>query len=327
MKPFRLINLLLIVLFFLSSGLVHAEVKMYGFSYVSLNKVAKQLRGNLHTKGKKVILKTPHQSYLFEQHKRKAFLNGNPIALGAPVVKKYHQFFIAKQDYETLLHPLANPTAIKRNQTRLKKIVLDAGHGGKQTGSINQSLKLVEKKYTLDLAIRVAHRLKKKGYKVYLTRSEDKALGLKERSAFANKVSADLFISLHFNSVKSSKVRGIETFVLSPKGLLSFNQPSIHRSIHEHYSGHQFNQLNTLLAYIIQTSLIKKTQTKDRGVKRARFGVLKNLNCPGILVELGFLSNFNEGRKIQTETYRNQLADAIVSGIINYHRVCFPLGS
>ena len=102
-----------------------------------------------------------------------------------------------------------------------------------------------------------------------------------------------------------------------PAGASSTNQKKI---LYTAFKGNSFNANNFLLAYEIQRSLLQRTKGYDRGVRHGRFAVLRNLNMPGVLIEMGFLSNDAEERKLATPLYQEQIARAVAVGIINYHR-------
>lgn len=136
--------------------------------------------------------------------------------------------------------------------------------------------RLQEKTITLNLTNRVARILRSYGYKVDLTRTRDATLSLDARSAYANRAKADLFVSIHVNSAADRSVRGIETFCLTPEGAASSNsgKPDPRK-----YAGNAKNPQNFLLAYNIQRSMLAQTRTTDRGVKFARFAVLRDVRA------------------------------------------------
>ena len=193
--------------------------------------------------------------------------------------------------------------------------MLDPGHGGRDRGTAGQRLQ--EKTITLNLTNRVARILRSYGYKVDLTRTRDATLSLDARSAYANRAKADLFVSIHVNSAADRSVRGIETFCLTPEGAASSNsgKPDPRK-----YAGNAKNPQNFLLAYNIQRSMLAQTRTTDRGVKFARFAVLRDVRCPAALVEVGFVSNRYDEANLGSAAYQDKLARGIAAGILNYHR-------
>jgi N-acetylmuramoyl-L-alanine amidase len=204
----------------------------------------------------------------------------------------------------------------------LRTIVLDPGHGGPDQGTHAQS-GLAEKTLTLDLSKRLRALLAQKGYSVLLTRNDDRETSLDSRSAFARARKADLFVSLHFNSAApATEPRGAETFCLTPSGAPSTSTKGAALSAADFVSfhGNRFDNDNVVLAHCIQQSLVGRTGAVERGVKRARFEVLKDLTCPGVLVECGFLSNPSDVRLVSQSSHRDRLAAAILAGIETYKK-------
>jgi N-acetylmuramoyl-L-alanine amidase len=157
---------------------------------------------------------------------------------------------------------------------------------------------------------------------VSLTRSSDSTLDLETRPDLARRRKADLFVSLHFNSVESSagSVRGSEVYCLTPAGASSTNARGQGAGSGQ-YPGNQFDQKNILLAHEVQKSLTHGLGTEDRGVRRARFAVLRESTMPSVLIEGGYLSNPVEGKKILDPAYRKQMAKAIVDGLLAYKKI------
>ena len=222
--------------------------------------------------------------------------------------------YIHGLDAEKILMPLAkmSPAA----SLRTKVVVLDPGHGGADSGTRGGRHEL-EKTYTLDWALRTERLLTNAGWKVFLTRRTDTDISLSERVAFADRVQADLFISLHFNSsFPQTQPSGIETYCLTPVGMPSTlirdytdNQQAI-------FPNNAFDIANAEWSYRIHDALLKATQSRDDGIKRARFmSVLRYQNRPAILVEGGFLSNGRDAANITSGTYRESLAQAIASAL------------
>lgn len=177
------------------------------------------------------------------------------------------------------------------------KIILDAGHGGKDSGAVNGKYsEYKEKVYALDIIKRLGTLLVKQGIEVLYTRTGDTYPTLKERTSFANRNKANYFISVHLNSVNGApKAKGIETFICSRGG-----------------QAEQF-------ANSVQKALISSTGAINRGIKvKSKLVVLKYTNMPAILVETGFISNAEELNKFKTEQYRQKLAQAVCEGICEF---------
>jgi N-acetylmuramoyl-L-alanine amidase len=222
---------------------------------------------------------------------------------------------IERCDYEKVLVPLLwGPPAGSRKPLR---IVIDPGHGGKDSGATNVALNLQEKNLTLDVGKRLAILLRQSGHEVILTRSTDVAVELSDRSKFANQVKADLFLSLHFNAGPINKAKGIETYWLTPGGQHSTKDTANAGSTAQ-LPGNAFDALNINLAFEIQSALIASLGSTDRGTRRARWVVLKDLKCPGVLIESAFLSDVSEARIYTQEAARQRLAQTIAAGVAAY---------
>lgn len=174
---------------------------------------------------------------------------------------------------------------------RLSKIVIDAGHGGKDPGAIGARSK--EKDNVLKIALKLKPLLESYGHKVILTRANDVYPTLTERTNMANRVNADYFVSLHNNSATSTQATGFETFI---------------------YNGNVSNKTKEL-QNAIHNAISKKIGIKDRGKKRANFAVLRQTKMPAVLIEYAFIRNLND-EKILIEQVDN-LAQWTCDGIVN----------
>jgi N-acetylmuramoyl-L-alanine amidase len=217
---------------------------------------------------------------------------------------------------------------------RVKKIVLDPGHGGKDPGAM--AYNMAEKDIVLKVAQKLAPILSKKlGCKVILTRNSDVFLPLEERTAIANTNDADLFISLHTNASSSSKAYGLETYFLN----LTTNTEAMRVAAFENAtSTHQMSDLQNILANILKNSKINESSrlaqmvhhsiitglqknfshVKNLGVKQAPFYVLIGAEMPAILVEMAFISNSEDAQHLQNDRFLDNVANNISSGIHSY---------
>ena len=153
-----------------------------------------------------------------------------------------------------------------------------------------------------------------------LTRDRDREVGLDERCEMARRAAADLFVSVHFNSAPDRHTQGIETFIVPAAGALSTceKRASVQRRNRGPALGNQNDAANTVLGYWVHRGLLSYAHGEDRGVKRARYLVLRNTGCPATLVEAGFISSPEEARRLRLEEYRQSLANGIASGILTY---------
>ena len=217
---------------------------------------------------------------------------------------------------------------------RVKKIVLDPGHGGKDPGAMAYNLK--EKDIVLKVAQKLAPLLEKKlGCKVILTRKSDIFIPLEERTAIANTNDADLFVSLHINSSPSTSANGIETYFLN----LTANPEAMRVAAFENAtSTHQMSDLQNILSNILKNSKISESSRlaqqvhtsiitglekkyphiKNLGVKQAPFYVLIGAEMPAVLIEMSFISNPDDAKHLKNNHFLNSIANDISSGIQSY---------
>ena len=242
------------------------------------------------------------------------------IWLSVPVAFKNGSAYLGAVDVRATVNPVLYPS---RNLSgrRLRNIVLDPGHGGRDPG--NMEGKRQEKQYALTFANELRELLAKAGFSVSLTRTRDTFIELPERAAIARRRGADLFLSLHFNSADGpggSGVKGVETYCMTPVRASSTNARGEGAGAGA-YSGNRFDPKNVLLAYQLQKAITEKTGAEDRGVKRARFQVLRDAEMPAVLIEAGFMTNPSDARRIYETPLRRQTAQAIVDGVLAYKRL------
>lgn len=250
---------------------------------------------------------------------RKIYINGMPLYLGFPTLFLNKQLYLSVVDLNQTLLPLHNPRAFG-DVPNCKRIAIDAGHGGKDHGATNKSLGLSEKALSFDVARRLQQLLLKGGFEVVQTRREDVFIPLENRAIHADERSADLFISIHFNAAESKEAYGYETFALTPQFQASTRYTKLGANDTIGFDGNHQDPWNILLAYFVQQNLVDRMGGPDRGVKRARFKVLKDLRCPGVLVELGFLSHRSSAKLLLSKMHRQRLAQSLYDGIIAYQK-------
>jgi N-acetylmuramoyl-L-alanine amidase len=174
----------------------------------------------------------------------------------------------------------------------------------------------VDKEWTLDVARHVASHLGDTGLRVLLTRETDATTPLEGRPAFCLAHGGDVFVSIHFNS-GGPTANGIETYCLTPAGNSSTDDANAHHR-DDAQTGNRWDERNVWLAHCVHAAATSATGAADRGVRRARFEVLRDANCPAILIEGGFLTNQAEEQRVMNPEYRNRLAEAIARGILAY---------
>lgn len=256
--------------------------------------------------------RTSFAQFEMQSDRRDILLNGVNHWLSTPVLAARGRLWIAELDVVKTLDPVLR-TGRLRSRSQVRTVVLDPGHGGGDRGTRGRSSR--EKELTLDLAKRVERNLAGKDVRVVLTRTADKTVTLADRVEFARAKGADLFVSIHFNSGGSAN--GIETYCSPPAGAGSTAMPSA-RGGSEAILNNRFDNQNVWLAHCTQKALLQTTGAEDRGVRRARFYVLRYASCPAILVEAGFLSSPAEEQRILRTDYRELLAKAVAEGILTY---------
>ncbi len=254
----------------------------------------------------------------FEVDSREIVYNGLRVFLGEGVMMREGRVLIGRIDAEKLLAPLLKPATFVSTIRPIKTIVIDPGHGGKDGGTTNTKLKILEKTVSLDVSKRLGEILRTQGFEVILTRTEDVYLTLAERAEFGRAAKADLFISVHFNAAGKSSVVGVETYAMTPQFQRSTSSAKSDASDRVFEPGNAYDAWNSILGFSMHRALLQKLKPSDRGFKQARFAVLRLAECPSVLVEAGYLSNAEEARKIATESYRAQIAEGLANGITAY---------
>jgi N-acetylmuramoyl-L-alanine amidase len=300
-------------------------VSINGQNYVPL---AEWARGNgfygfTLNRGDEIVLTNRTARLVFDVDSAQAQINGVNVRLSFPVANVKGVPLIAQLDLDKTIRPLLFPSRYL-DPKKITTICLDPGHGGKDSGNrvgfgfFGHS----EKTYTLLLAFELRDQLKKLGFNVMLTRTSDTYVDLPVRPALANKHGVDLFISLHFNATQVGKneVAGPETYCITPVGASSSNAQGEGGGDGATVANRYENK-SLLLAYQMQKSLVRNLGVEDRGVRRARFAVLRDAAMPAILIEGGYMTNPTEGKKIYDAAYRKQMAAAIVKGILAYQKL------
>lgn len=228
---------------------------------------------------------------------------------------------------------------LSKKQKASKIIVLDPGHGGDDVGALSQNKKLREKDIALSVSKKTASLLKERGYKVLLTRSNDRFIKLRSRTSFANDKGAHLFISIHANAApnkeKAKIMNGIETYFLSPsRSERSMNAANLENKADTDEMNY-FTKLSFLnflnrekiiasnkLAIDIQAGLLKSVRASykvsDGGVREAPFWVLVGALMPAVLIEIGYISHPEESQKIANSKYQDHIAKGIADGVDEY---------
>ena len=248
-------------------------------------------------------------------------------------------------DPDRLVLDFMRPTVPAEQEGRattspLRTMVLDAGHGGHDPGATGPT-GLMEKELVLDVTRRVARLVSDQlGIKVLLSRDGDHFVPLRDRTSFANRAQADVFVSIHANAHREVASQGVETYFLSSEAtdnaarqVAALENSVVHlekptaggrgdavKTILWDLAQSQFQEESSRLAEIVQDSMTQSLKIASRGVKQAGFYVLGGAAMPAILIEIGFVTNPKEERKLRETRYRDDIARAIVAGLAEYKR-------
>lgn len=249
-------------------------------------------------------------------NQREAALNGVKHWFAFPVRLHEGKVVISRLDLSKIIEPRLRPERIGGLQP-ITTVVLDAGHGGHDRGAISRYG--FEKDFSLDVALRARTILESRGYKVAMTRTTDVFIPLEQRPELANQTPGSIFVSIHFNSTLTNpEARGFEIFSMAPRGAPATNDGAFSARDLREEPGNYAELPSAALAATIYDSLLGQVPTIDRGLKHARFAVLRRSKVPAVLVECGFVSNAPESALIGSAAWRARVAEAIVEGVDNY---------
>ena len=284
-----------------------------GIRYLLLRDIATYYAMTYEPGKKQARLRSRYSDLRFTTDRRESTLNKVRVHLSHAPGLWTTEHVLSEADFRLLLDPVLRSKALPRKTVR--RICLDPGHGGADQGA--KGKRHAEKTVTLQVVQRLARLLRARGYHVYLTRTGDTTVSLGRRPSSARACRADLFLSIHANSTRSSTVRGVETFLLPPVGTSSTYKSKPHR---RRANGNRFDRENARLAYEVQKGLIAGIGGVDRGVKHASFLVLRDAPCPAALVEMGFLSHRTEENALGSGAHQEKIARSLETAVVAYHR-------
>ncbi len=254
-----------------------------------------------------------------ELDSREAMIDGVRHWLAFPARAQAGGAWISRMDISHTVDPALRPQNVK-GMRPVKTVVLDAGHGGHDNGA--SSRYGYEKDFTLDVVRRLRKRLEAAGLRVVQTRNSDTFIDLEARPRVANKTPNSIFVSIHFNSADwKPDASGIETYAIPPLGAPPSGQDQLMARDREPEPGHALEPVDFTLANTMHHTLMGKMKAEDRGVKRARYVVLKDAATPAILIEGGFLTNPGDALRIADPKWRESYAAAIAAGIVEYKKL------
>lgn len=314
----RILRIIFVMLFACTAMAVAGDwalIKHEGRDHVTLENVAQFYGlGNVTRVKNDLNIGTYGHSLRGSVGSNEFYINNLKFILSYPIADYNGQPIVSRMDLTKVIEPVLRPSRIKGAE-KVDTIILDPGHGGHDNGAT--CIWGNEKTFALDVAQRAKSILEQHGFKVYLTRTADYFVPLEDRVRFANRHSNALFISVHFNC-GGSAASGLETYTLAPRGVPSMMADGPRVSDLDPCPGNVRDSENMALATATHASLVSHSLLYDRGIKRARFVVIRDITIPGVLVEGGFVSNPSDSRKIATTQYRQNMAFCIAAAVQNY---------
>src|SRR5947208_959803 len=293
-------------------------IKVSGSDYLSVENISHfyGLPAGISASGEKVELETVKNPLEFVGGSREVMINGARSWLCFPVIEHDGKYLVSRTDVAKTIEPLVRPHRVS-NVGKVQTVVLDPGHGGYDRGQVSRYG--YEKDFALDVARKLRPLLLAKGLRVIMTREGDYFVPLEVRAQIANAARDSIFISIHFNATNDDpNATGFEIFSFTPRGAPSTSDDSVTPSSLSMQAGSQVDAQSMALSACIYHSLLGHIPEFDRGIKRARFDVLRLTKVPAVLVEGGFLTERGESQLIATKEWRAKLAHAISVGIESY---------
>ncbi len=296
-------------------------VKINGWDYLTVANIAKfyGFVSDCAPENKHIHLDNGRNSLEVTLDSREAIVNGVRNWLCFPIVEREGKYLVSRIDLAKTIEPQFRPHMIK-NLGRIKTVVIDPGHGGVEKGAASSFGN--EKDFTLDVALKLRPLLQAKGFNVVMTRDKDMLVPLHDRARIANATRDSIFVSIHFNATDyNTSATGFEVYSLTPRGAPSTQDISMEERFANIQVGSPVDAQSIALSTSVYHAMLGYVPEFDRGVKRARFAVLRLTGIPAILVEGGFLTERDESREIALPSWRAKLAQAIAAGIDSYRNL------
>ena len=293
-------------------------IKVNGHDYLTVENIAKfyGLPADVVPSGEKIQREAVTNPLEFVRGSREAVINGARSWLCFPLVEQDGKILVSRTDVAKTIEPLLRPQRVA-NVGKVQTVILDPGHGGHDKGQV--SVYGYEKDFALDVARKLRPFLQAKGLRVIMTREGDYFVPLEVRAQIANAARNSIFVSIHFNGTNDDpNATGFEIFSFTPRGAPSTSDNAATPSSLSMQPGSEVDAQSMALSVCIYHSLLGHIPEFDRGIKRARFAVLRLTRVPAVLIEGGFLTERGECRLIAQKDWRAKLAQAIGVGIENY---------
>jgi len=294
-------------------------IKINGHDYLSVDNIAKfyRLPAEVAPSGAKIRLETVMNPLEFVRGSREVMINGARCWLCFPLIEQNGKFLVSRTDVAKTIEPQLRPHRVP-DAGKVETVVLDPGHGGHDRGAVCRYG--YEKDFALDVARKLRPLLQAKGLRVIMTREGDYFVPLEVRAQIANAARNSIFVSIHFNATdRDPNATGFEIFSFTPRGAPSTSDDWVTPTSLSMQAGSEVDAQSMALSACIYHSLLGHIPEFDRGIKRARFAVLRLTRVPAVLVEGGFLTELGESQLIAEKDWRTKLAQAIGVGIENYH--------
>ncbi len=290
-----------------------------GRDYIPITQIARFYQMRVVPRGDKgVSLVSGTRRMEFNRGSREARIDGVKHWLSFPILSFGGRLYVSRMDLSKTLDPAMRPQKIPGLQP-VRAVLLDPGHGGHDRGAVNRYG--TEKAYNLSIALEVQRRLREVGLRAELTRNNDRFIPLEARPAMARRLGEGaIFVSIHCNasSQSVSAATGYEIFTLTPRGAPNSHDSFLTRRSFSSEPGHRFDHANQALSAAIYHAMLGRLPMFDRGIKRARFAVLRRATTPAVLIECGFMTNPRDAQKLDSPAWRTRLADSIARGIIEF---------
>jgi len=294
-------------------------IKVNGHDYLTVENISKFYglpAEVVPAAGDKVQTQTVKNPLEFVSGSREVIINGARSWLCFPLIEQDGKFLMSRTDVAKTIEPLVRPHRVP-NVGNVETVVLDPGHGGHDKGAVCRYGS--EKDFALDVARKLRGLLQSKGLRVIMTREGDYFVPLDVRAQIANAARDSIFVSIHFNATNDDPdATGFEIFSFTPRGAPSTSDSAVTPTSLSMQAGTVVDNQSLALSVCIYHSLLGHIPEFDRGIKRARFAVLRLTRVPAVLIEGGFLTERGESRLIANKDWRGKLAAAISVGIENY---------
>src|SRR5438034_6355010 len=293
-------------------------IKVNGHDYLSVDNIARfyRLAADVAPSGAKIRPETVRNPLEFVRGSREVMINGARGWLCFPLIEQNGKFLVWRTDVAKTIETQLRPHRIP-NAGKVETVVLDPGHGGHDRGAVCRYG--YEKDFALDVARKLRPLLQAKGLRVIMTREGDYFVPLEVRAQIANAARNSIFVSIHFNATdRDPNATGFEIFSFTPRGAPSTSDDWVTPTALSMQAGTEVDAQSVALSACIYHSLLGHIPEFDRGIKRARFAVLRLTRVPAVLVEGGFLTERGESQLIAKKDWRSKLAQAIGVGIDSY---------